>query len=106
MIAENLVQRGGWRSGFVAYANSASTVAARIAGYREALFVSGVPVEPALVQSLDTGEEDEVRHLMEMLKPDGIIGANDRTAGDLIHRLSHLDYSMPLGIRHAGRADG
>jgi GntR family transcriptional regulator, arabinose operon transcriptional repressor len=105
MITEHLLKLGCRRIAFLAYSNSASTVAARVAGYREALFVSGVPVEPALVQSLDTGEEDEVRHLMEMLKPDGIIGANDRTAGHLMHSLIHLNYRIPLDIRIVGIDD-
>jgi hypothetical protein len=49
---EDLFKLGCRRIAFVAYSNSASTVAARIAGYREALFVSGAPIEPVLVQSL------------------------------------------------------
>lgn len=105
MITEHLLKLGCRRIAFLAYSNSASTVAARVAGYREALFVFGVPVEPALVQSLDTGEEDEVRHLMDMLKPDGIIGANDRTAGHLMHSLIHLNYRIPLDIRIVGIDD-
>jgi GntR family transcriptional regulator of arabinose operon len=78
MITEHLLKLGCRRIAFLVYSNSASTVAAPVAGYREALFVFGVPVEPALVQSLDTGEEDEVRHLMEMLKPESLVRMIER----------------------------
>src|ERR1700732_2965623 len=105
MITEHLLRVGCRRIAFFAYSNSASTVAARIAGYREALYVFGLPVEPALVQSLDTGDEGEVSHLMKTLRPDAIIGANDRTAGHLMHSLIHLHYRIPLDVRMVGIDD-
>jgi GntR family transcriptional regulator of arabinose operon len=105
MITEHLLKLGCRRIAFLAYSNSASTVAARIAGYREALFVFGAPTDPALVQSLETGDEDEVRHLMELLGPDGVVGANDRTAGGLMHTLMHLNYRIPSDVRIVGIDD-
>jgi GntR family transcriptional regulator of arabinose operon len=105
MITEHLLKLGCRRIAFLAYSNSASTVAARIAGYREALFVFGAPIDPALVQSLETGDEDEVRHLMELLEPDGVVGANDRTAGRLMHTLMHLNYRIPSDVRIVGIDD-
>jgi DNA-binding LacI/PurR family transcriptional regulator len=80
-------------------------VAARIAGYREALFVFGAPIEPVLVQSLDSDDDSEVRRLMESLKPDAVIGANDRTAGQLMHSLIHLHYRIPQDVRIVGIDD-
>ena len=105
MITEHLLKLGCRRIAFFAYSNSASTVAARIAGYREALFVFGLPVEPSLVQSLETGDESEIGPLMEELKPEAIVGANDRTAGHLMHSLIHLKYRIPLDVRMAGIDD-
>ena len=105
MITEHLLKLGCRRIAFLTYTNSASTIAARVAGYREALFVFGAPIEPALVQRLDRWDENEVRHLMQTLKPDGILGANDRTAGHLMHSLIHLNYRIPLDIRIVGIDD-
>jgi len=105
MITEHLLKLGCRRIAFVAYANSASTVAARIAGYREALFASGVPVEPALVYALNSDEESEVRRLMETVNPDSIIGANDRIAGHLMHSLLRLHHRIPKGVRIVGIDD-
>jgi GntR family transcriptional regulator of arabinose operon len=104
-ITEHLLEVGCRRIAFVAYSNSASTVAARIAGYREALFVAGIPVEPALVQRLNSDDESEVRRVMEMLKPEAIVGANDRTAGHLMHSLIRLNYRVPEDVRIAGIDD-
>jgi GntR family transcriptional regulator of arabinose operon len=105
MITEHLLKLGCRRIAFFAYSNSASTVPARIAGYREALFVFGAPIEPALVQSLNSGDDSEVRRLMERLKPDAVIGANDRTAGQLMHSLIHLQYRIPQDVRIVGIDD-
>jgi GntR family transcriptional regulator of arabinose operon len=105
MITEHLLELGCRRIAFVAYSNSASTVAARIAGYREALFVAGVPVEPALVQRLSSDDESEIRRVMEMLKPEAIVGANDRIAGHLMHSLIRLNYRVPEDVRIAGIDD-
>ena len=90
---------------FAAYSNSASTVEARIAGYREALFVWSGSIEPTLVQRLETGDESEVGRMMETLKPEAIIGANDRTAGQFMQSLIRLNYQVPKDVRIAGIDD-
>jgi GntR family transcriptional regulator, arabinose operon transcriptional repressor len=105
MITEHFLEVGCRRIAFVGYSNSASTVAARIAGYREALFVAGVPVDPALVQRLHGDDESEIKRVMDMLGPDAIIGANDRTAGHLMHNLIRLNYRVPEDVRIAGIDD-
>ena len=105
MITEHLLRLGCRRIAFVAYSKSASTVTARIAGYREALFVAGAPIELTLVQILSSDDESEVRGLMEMLKPDAIIGANDRIAGHLMHSLIRLSYRIPQDVRIVGIDD-
>lgn len=105
MITEHLLSVGSRRIAFVAYSNSASTVAARIAGYREALLVAGVPVEAAFVQRINSDDESEIRHVMKTLKPEAIVGANDRTAGHLMHSLIRLGYRVPEDVRIAGIDD-
>jgi DNA-binding LacI/PurR family transcriptional regulator len=105
MITEHLLKLGCRRIAFVAYSNSASTVPARIAGYREALLASGAPVEPTLVHTLNSDDESEVRRLMELLNPDAIIGANDWTAGHLMHSLIRSQYRIPKDVRIAGIDD-
>ena len=105
MITEYLLKLGCRRIAFVAYSNSASTVAARIAGYREALFVADVPVEPAMIQRLNSDDQSEIRRVMKMLRPEAIVGANDRTAGHLMHSLIQLGYRVPEDVRIVGIDD-
>src|SRR5262249_47281583 len=83
MVTEHLIKRGCRRIAFVAYAHSASTVEARIAGYREALLVGGAPLEPSLVQRLSGRLTAELGHIVDVLKPEAIVCANDRTAGQV-----------------------
>jgi GntR family transcriptional regulator, arabinose operon transcriptional repressor len=52
MVTDHLLKLGCRRIAFAAHTDSASTVEARIAGYREALFVAGAPFESSLVQRL------------------------------------------------------
>lgn len=105
MITEHLLRGGCRRIAFVAYPHSASTVEARIAGYREALFAYGAPVEAALVQRLEPPGGDHIRHLLETTRPEAFVCANDRTAGHLMHTLIGLGYRVPEDIRIVGIDD-
>jgi GntR family transcriptional regulator, arabinose operon transcriptional repressor len=105
IITEHLLKLGCRRIAFLAYSSSASTVAARIAGYREALFASGAPAELNWINYLDSELESEVRQVMETLKPEAIVCANDRIAGHLMHSLIRLNYRIPEDIRIVGIDD-
>jgi GntR family transcriptional regulator of arabinose operon len=69
MATEHLLKLGCQRIAFVAYTHSASTVNARIAGYREALFVWGVPLEPSLVWRVSGDGASELGPMVKRLKP-------------------------------------
>lgn len=105
MITEHLLKLGCRRIAFVGYSRSAATVTARIGGYRDALFIAGVPVSPDLVQNLDSGHVSEVQSLMGKLKPEAIVCANDRTAGHLMHGLIQMKYRIPEDVRIVGIDD-
>ena len=105
MVTEHLLKLGCRRIAFVAYAHSASTVEARIAGYREALLAGGAPLEPALVQRLSGQHTAELGHIVDLLKPEAIVCANDRTAGQVMHSLIELNYQIPKDVRIVGIDD-
>jgi GntR family transcriptional regulator, arabinose operon transcriptional repressor len=105
MVTEHLLKLGCRRIAFVGYPNSASTVTARIGGYRDALFIAGIPVSRDLVRTLDGDAVSDVRTVMEKLKPDGIVCANDRTAGHLMHGLIQMNYRIPQDVRIVGIDD-
>lgn len=104
-ITEHLLEAGSRRIAFIGLPNSASTVDARIAGYREALYVHGAPVEHELVMRLDPADVSAIRAAMERLHPQAIVCANDRTAAHLMQSLLHLGYRIPADVRLAGIDD-
>jgi len=105
VITEHLLRLGSRRIAFVAMPNTAATVDAREAGYREALYVWKAPVEGALVHRLDPLDSAAVAAVMESQAPDAIVCANDRTASRLIPTLLRLGYNIPKNVRVVGIDD-
>jgi GntR family transcriptional regulator of arabinose operon len=105
MATEHLLKLGYQRVAFVAHPHSASTVDARIAGYREALFVSGKPLEPSLVWRLGGNGVADLGSFVKRLEPQAIVCANDRTAGQVMHDLIELGHRIPSDLRIVGIDD-
>jgi GntR family transcriptional regulator of arabinose operon len=105
VITEHLLRLGCRRVAFVGMPNAASTVDAREAGYREALYVGGAPFERTLVHRVDADDTSSVKALMDASTPDGIVCANDRTAGRVMKSLLRLGYRVPLDVRLVGIDD-
>lgn len=105
VMADHLARAGAKRIAFVAIRDAAATVDARETGYREALYRSGLPVEPALARRLDPGAAEEVEELLRRTSPDGIVCANDRTAAELMRTLLDLGHEVPGAIRLVGIDD-
>ena len=105
VITEHLLRLGARRISFVGLPHAAATVDAREAGYREALYAWNAPVDRALVHRLDPGDAGAVRALMESNEPEGIVSANDRTAGRLMQTLLRLGFSVPADVRLVGIDD-
>jgi len=104
-ITEHLLRLGARRVGFVSLAHAASTVDARRAGYREALHTFALPVDHALTVQFEPTDMGPVVQLMEHQSPDGIVCANDRTAGLVMHTLLSLGHSIPGDVRIVGIDD-
>ena len=105
IMAEHVRGLGSRRIAFVGEANAAATVDAREAGYREALYAAGLVIEPGLIERLDPSNVAAVRQLMEAVRPDAIVCANDRTAGRLMRSLMTLGYAIPKDLRLVGIDD-
>jgi GntR family transcriptional regulator of arabinose operon len=105
MITEHLIKLGCRRIAFVGYPNSAATVTARIGGYRDALFTAGISMASDLVRTLDSDQASDVQMVIEALKPEGIVCANDRTAGHMMHGLIQMNYRIPQDVRVVGIDD-
>jgi GntR family transcriptional regulator, arabinose operon transcriptional repressor len=105
VITEHLIRAGARRIAFVARPNTAATVDARAAGYREALHAAGLPVVSSLVQRIDIEDGAAVQALMATERPDGIVCANDRTAGRVMRSLIAAGLAVPDDVRIVGIDD-
>lgn len=102
---EHLIRAGAKRIAFLGKKLSASTVDARIAGYREALFVHRLLRDEDLVTRGDPGDESLIRTILEKQNPDAFLCANDHTAANLMQTLIRLNRQIPEDIRIVGIDD-
>jgi GntR family transcriptional regulator, arabinose operon transcriptional repressor len=105
LITQHLLLHGVKRVAFIAKPLSASTVLARISGYREALFAYGISVQQNLVCRGDPDNPDFVRRVLKDCKPDAIVCANDFTAARMMAGLMNEDIQVPEEICIAGIDD-
>jgi GntR family transcriptional regulator of arabinose operon len=97
IATHHLLQLGARRIGFVAYRHQASTVSARIMGYREALADDGQVIYAAPDRPLDV--PPTAQHC------DAFVCANDRIAGHWMHALLGRGIRIPDDVRLVGIDD-
>jgi GntR family transcriptional regulator, arabinose operon transcriptional repressor len=103
MATEHLLQLGAKRICFFARPNSAPTVEARIAGYRQAL--ANHTGCPPMVFMGDGDDVDLVRSLLKKYRLDAFLCGNDLTAGKLMHTLVAVGKRIPEEVRIVGFDD-
>lgn len=105
LVTEHLLGLGARRVAFATYPHAAPTSAERLAGYREALFVRGLPVDPALVLRVDLEDAVAVRRSWEEAGPDAVVCVNDFTAGVVMQSLLGAGRRVPGDVRVTGIDD-
>ena len=105
VITEHLLEMGARRIAFVGFPGAAASVDARAAGYREALFAWDASLERNLVHRLDPADVSSVRALLDSVRPEAVVCANDRTAAHLMRTLLDLGHDVPGDIRLVGVDD-
>lgn len=105
VMADHLARLGARRVAFVAIPETASTVDAREAGYREALYRAGLPADPVLAVRLDPESRTAVERFLEEARPDAVVCANDGTAAALMHTLLERGHRVPEDVRLVGVDD-
>jgi len=105
VLTRHLIGAGAKRIAFLSRAHSASTVTARIAGYREALHACNLCPKTDLAREGDPSDRAFVQRLLKQLRPDAILCANDLLAGRLIATLGDLGIDVPREMRVAGVDD-
>ena len=105
LATEHLLKVGAKRVAFFARANSAPTVDARIAGYREALAHLQKSSGRDLVRIGEASDLNFIQRILKEDRPDAFLCANDLTAGHLMHTLLALNRRIPEDIRMMGIDD-
>lgn len=105
LITQHLLVHGAQRIAFVARPLSASTVLARIAGYREALLAYGVRLQKDMVCFGNPDDADFLQKVLTRCKPDAIVGANDFTAARVMSGLAKKGVRVPEEVRIVGIDD-
>lgn len=105
LATEHLIKAGAKRIAFFARPNSAPTVDARIAGYREALHSLSKQSLQGMVSFGDASDRSFVKGVLRRDRPDAFVCANDRTAGILMHTLLAIGREIPKDIRIVGIDD-
>jgi GntR family transcriptional regulator, arabinose operon transcriptional repressor len=105
LITQHLLMHGVKRVAFVAKPLSATTVMARIAGYREALFAHGIHLQQDLVCRGDPEDPGFIQRMLKECRPDAIVCANDFTAIRVMAGLASQGVSVPEEVRIAGIDD-
>ncbi len=102
MATGHLLNLGVKRVALVASRSRASTVEARITGFREALLARGRESE---IHSIYRLEDDRMLEPPALLEHDGFVCANDRTAGELMRALLAGGHRIPDDFRIVGIDD-
>jgi GntR family transcriptional regulator of arabinose operon len=104
VLTRHLLEAGSRRIVFAARSNSATTVLARAAGYRDALN-SLRPDATPIIFCTDFSNPEDVKQMLDRDAPDGIFCANDVTAARIMRSLVSLGVRIPDDIRMAGIDD-
>ncbi len=105
MVTEHLLRHGCERLLFIARPQSASTVDARIQGFRDAVETVAAKTATGQIHLGDPDSVEEIRSVIARLSPDGIVCANDFTAAHLLQTLQSLGISVPKQVRMVGIDD-
>jgi DNA-binding LacI/PurR family transcriptional regulator len=104
VITAHLLKSGCQRIVFIGRPRSAPTVDARIVGYKEALGDAGSQFR-AHVHRIEPDDQADVKAVLDKVRPDGFVCANDFTAAHLLKTLNALGVSVPSEVRMAGIDD-
>ena len=104
VVTQHLIRCGCRKIVFLGRPGSAPTVDARIAGYREAVADAGLKSGPHVCR-VNPEDQVQVKKILQQIRPDGIVCANDFTAARLLRTLTDLGVAVPDKVRMAGIDD-
>lgn len=105
IAAAHLLEHGARRLLFVGEERAANTVDARITGFHEALREHGMRPDWEPVWRGSAADEEFGRGMIDAVRPDGIVCANDLTAARLMQVLIGMGVRIPDEVRIVGMDD-
>jgi len=105
IITEHVLECGARRIVFFGRPNSAPTVTARAMGYSDAIRNRKDLKLEEWIEMGDPTDIEAVRILVDRIRPDAVVCANDYTAGQLMTSLNTLGLRVPSEIKVAGMDD-
>jgi GntR family transcriptional regulator, arabinose operon transcriptional repressor len=104
LAAEHLIELGCKRIGFLGYHGSASAIAARMAGYQDALALHGLTAGMNSVMRVEPSHE-QLKLSTDKPRIEAFVCVNDRVAGHLMHSFIAQHIHVPEDIRIVGIDD-
>jgi GntR family transcriptional regulator of arabinose operon len=104
VVTKHLIRGGCRRIVFIGRPGSAPTVDARIAGYKRAIAESKLENGPQVFR-MDPGDQAQVKKILQRVKPEAFVCANDFTAANLLKTLNDLKVDVPGEVRMVGIDD-
>ena len=104
-MTRHLLDVGCKRLAFAFRPGSAPTVAARLSGFREALWQASIPADSWRTFETDGSNVQLLTRFLHKFRPDGFVCANDLTAAKLMHNLLSLGVRIPEEVRMVGIND-
>jgi DNA-binding LacI/PurR family transcriptional regulator len=104
VVTQHLIRNGCRRILFLCRPGSAPTVDARIVGYRKA--IADAKLEGgAQVCRINPDDQGQVKKILQRLRPEAFVCANDFTAAHLLKTLTDLKVEVPEEVRMVGIDD-
>lgn len=104
IVTKHLISAGSRRIVFLGRPGSAPTVDARISGYEQAIIESKLNSGPQVFR-VDPQDHAQVKKILQRLRPEAFVCANDFTAAHLLKTLTDLKIDVPRDVRMAGIDD-
>jgi DNA-binding LacI/PurR family transcriptional regulator len=104
VITRHLIRCGCRRVVFIGRPGSAPTVDARAAGYTEAINAAQFETGPQVCR-IEPQDSSQVKRVLNRLRPDGFVCANDFTAAHLLKTLTDLGVTVPGKVKMGGIDD-
>jgi GntR family transcriptional regulator, arabinose operon transcriptional repressor len=105
VLTTHLLSTGCKRVIFIGRVWPAPSCVARSFGYRDALLDAGAEFQSDFVQHVEPSEEGSIRHIIEKMRPDGVVCSNDYMAAHVMHVIESMSLGVPEDVKLAGFDD-